>query len=126
MVNKAVLVGRLTKDPELKSTQSDTKVLGFTVAVTRKYKSADGERQTDFISCVAFRQTAEFITSWFKKGDMISVDGCIQTRNWEDGDGKRHYATEVIVSEAGFVGGSRDAPERTGAEDSDSGDDLPF
>ena len=109
MLNKAILVGRLTRDPELKSTQSGVSVLNFTVAVPRRYKDANGERQSDFINCVAFRQTADFISNYFKKGNMISIDGSIQTRSWDDNEGKRRYTTEVVVNDAGFVESRRDS-----------------
>lgn len=102
MLNKAIIVGRLTKDPELKSTQNGVSVLNFTVAVPRRFKDSSGERQSDFISCVAFRQTAEFISTWFKKGNIIAIDGSIQTRSYEQ-DGRRVYVTEVLVDGAGFV-----------------------
>ena len=127
MLNKAILVGRLTRDPELKSTQSGVPVLNFTVAVQRRYKDANGERQSDFINCVAFRQTAEFIANYFKKGNMISIDGSIQTRSWDDNEGKRRYATEVIVNDAGFVESRRDS-EASAQMQSNSfaeGDSLP-
>ena len=102
MLNKAIIVGRLTKDPELKSTQNGVSVLNFTVAVPRRFKDSSGERPSDFISCVAFRQTAEFISTWFKKGNIIAIDGRIQTRSYEQ-DGRRVYVTEVLVDGAGFV-----------------------
>jgi len=141
MLNKAILVGRLTRDPELKSTTNGNSVLNFTVAITRKFKDANGERQSDFINCVAFRQTAEFISNYFKKGNMISVDGTIQTRTWDDNEGKRHYVTEVVVGDAGFVESKRemdsgasarevasetlpDMPAEFGTDVTD--DDLPF
>ena len=111
MLNKVILIGRLTKDPELKSTGGGVSVLNFTVAITRKYKDANGERQSDFVNCVAFRQTAEFISNYFKKGNMISIDGTIQTRNWDDGEGKRHYVTEVLVNEVGFIEGKKQDTE---------------
>jgi single-strand DNA-binding protein len=135
MINKAILVGRLTKEPELKSTGGGTSVLNFTVAITRKYKDANGERQSDFINCVAFRGTAEFITQYFKKGDLISIDGTIQTRTWDDTEGKRHYVTEVIAEGVGFVEGKKEdmavsealpgLPAEFGTEDVTDGD-LPF
>ncbi len=138
MLNKAILVGRITKEPELKSTEKGTSVLSFTVAITRKYKDANGDRVSDFINCVAFRQTAEFISSYFKKGDLISVDGTIQTRTWDDNEGKRHYVTEVMVENAGFIEGKKeekpkekeaetlpDLPAEFSAENV-SDDDLPF
>lgn len=138
MLNKAILVGRLTKDPELKSTASGISVVNFTVAIQRKFKDANGERQTDFINCVAFSRTADFVKTYFNKGNMISCDGSIQTRTWDDADGKRHFFTEVIVNDAGFVESKRDAeasaskkeneepdmPTEFGVDGTD--DDLPF
>ena len=109
MLNKAILVGRLTRDPELRSTASGVSVVNFTVAIQRKFKDANGERQSDFINCVAFNRTADFIKTYFAKGNMISCDGSIQTRTWDDNDGKRHYVTEVIVNDAGFVESKRDS-----------------
>ncbi len=107
MLNKAILVGRLTRDPELKSTQGGVSVVNFTVAVPRRFKDANGERQSDFINCVAFRNTAEFISNWFNKGNIIALDGSIQTRNY-DKDGQKVYVTEVIVDNASFVEGKKD------------------
>ncbi len=141
MLNKAILCGRLTKDPELRSSQSGVSICSFSVAVPRKYKKEGEERQVDFINCVAFRQTADFISRYFNKGNLISIDGSIQTRSWEDNDGKKRYATEVVVNDAGFVEGKKEQqsfdapalpPERneTGTTIEDFGDidddDLPF
>ncbi len=140
MLNKAILVGRLTKDPELRSTQSGVSVVSFSVAVTRSYARQGEERQTDFINCVAFRNTADFISRYFSKGSMIGVDGSIQTRTWDDQEGKRHWVTEVMVNEAHFVESKRDgaapggagAPVGGGAElpmefgPDATDDDLPF
>lgn len=103
MLNRVILMGRLTADPELRKTASDLSVTSFTLAVDRNYgKGAD--RQTDFINCVAWRQTAEFISRYFYKGNMIAVDGQIQTRSWDGQDGKRQYATEVVIDNAYFTG----------------------
>ena len=102
-MNKAQLVGRLTKDPELKFTSNQTKFCHFTLAVDRRYKDANGQRQTDFITCVAWRQTADFIQKYFTKGSRIGVCGSIQTRNYEDNNGQQRTATEVIVDEVEFV-----------------------
>lgn len=102
-MNKAILVGRLTADPELKATTSGTNVCSFTIAVNRRFVRAGEERKADFINCVAWRQTAEFICNYFAKGRMIGVVGSIQTRDWTDNEGKRRYATEVIVEEAHFT-----------------------
>ena len=105
-LNKVVLAGRMTADPELKQTPSGVSVLSFTIAVNRSYvsKNSDqGERQADFINVVAWRNTAEFISKYFRKGSAICVSGSIQTRSWQDQQGQRRYATEVVTDEAMFV-----------------------
>lgn len=107
-MNIVAITGRLTKDPETRSTGNGTSVTSFTVAVDRRFKSASGERQADFISCVAWRQSAEFISKYFKKGSKIEIQGSIQTRTWDDQEGKRHWATEVLVDSAGFGEGKND------------------
>lgn len=136
MLNKAILVGRLTRDPELRSTATGVSVVNFTVAIQRKFKDANGERQSDFINCVAFNRTADFVKTYFTKGNLISCDGYIQTRTWDDNDGKRHFVTEVVVNDAGFVESKRDSaprkeddampdmPDEFGVDGTD--DDLPF
>ena len=101
-MNKAILMGRLTKDPEIRTTQSGISVSSFTIAVDRKYKNADGSRETDFIPCVAWRQTGEFIHKYFYKGNRIIVEGEIQPSSWTDNDGQKRYKTEVIVDQAYF------------------------
>lgn len=102
-MNKVILMGRLTRDPEVRTTQSQIPVASFTLAVDRRFKNAAGERQADFINCIAWRQTAEFVAKYFQKGSKMVVVGEIQTRKWDDQDGKTHYATEVIVSEVEFA-----------------------
>ena len=107
-LNKVVLCGRLTADPELKQTQSGIAVVSFTLAVNRRYqaKAADGaqaQQQADFISVVAWRQTAEFISRYFRKGSSLCITGSIQTRSWQDQQGQKRYATEVVADEAMFV-----------------------
>ena len=105
-LNKVVLAGRITADPELKQTTSGVSVLSFTIAVNRSYvskSSEQGERQADFINVVAWRGTAEFISKYFRKGSAICVTGSIQTRTWQDQQGQRRYATEVVADEAAFV-----------------------
>ncbi|MBC5647765.1 single-stranded DNA-binding protein [Christensenella tenuis] len=102
-MNKAILVGNLTRDPEQRTTPSGVSVTSFTVAVTRRYKSQDGTQQADFINCVAWRSTAEFIAKYFTKGSRIGVVGTIQTRTYDDQNGVRRYVTEVVVDEAEFV-----------------------
>ena len=94
-MNKVMLVGRLTKDPEVKMTSNQTQFCNFTVAVDRRFKDANGQRQADFISCVAWRQTAAFIQKYFRKGSRIGLVGSIQTRNYEDQNGQKRYVTEV-------------------------------
>ena len=137
MINKVFLMGRLTKDPELRYTNNKTPVCSFTIAVNNGY----GEKQqTDFINCVAWNKTAEFVTKYFAKGKMIIVIGRITTRSWETQDGKRAYATEVVANEVTF-GESKTSPQlntpQTAAQPPmqdddddftplDEDDDLPF
>ena len=123
-LNKVILMGHMTADPELKQTQSGVAVLTFTLAINRRFaKGADGQpaqQQADFITCVAWRQTAEFIARYFHKGSCLCVTGSIQTRNWQDQQGQKRYATEVVVDEAMFVdskgeaGGSGYTPDAYG------------
>lgn len=101
-MNKVILVGRLVKDPELNQTANGISVCTFTVACDRRYQK-EGERQADFINCVAWRQSAEFISKFFTKGTRIALDGSIQTRSWDDSEGNKRYATEVIVDHAEFA-----------------------
>ena len=108
MINKAILMGRLTRDPELRHTGSGTAVCSFSIAIDNGY----GEnRQTDFINCVAWNKTAEFVEKYFTKGSMIIVVGRIQTRTWEGQDGKKNYATEVVASEVSFGESKRNSSE---------------
>ena len=107
-LNKAILVGRLTADPELKSTQGGVSVTSFTVAVNRPY-SKDGQQTADFISVVAWRQSAEFITKHFHKGNSICLIGSIQTRSYDDQNGVKRYVTEVVCDEARFVDSKADS-----------------
>ena len=101
-LNKVILAGRLTAKPELKSTPSGVSVTTFSLAVDRRV-AKDAEKKTDFINCVAWRGTAEFITRYFDKGSAICIIGNIQTRSWQDQNGGKRYATEIIVDEANFV-----------------------
>lgn len=102
-MNKVILMGRLTKEPELKQTPNQISVVQFSLAVNRRFVK-EGQQEADFINCVAWRQTAEFISRYFHKGSMIAVAGSIQTRSWEGQDGKRQYATEVLADEVYFTG----------------------
>ncbi|MBR7132985.1 MAG: single-stranded DNA-binding protein [Clostridia bacterium] len=108
MFNLVVLTGRLTADPELKTTPNGTSVTRFSIAVDRRYRSGE-DRQTDFINIVAWRQSAEFITKYFKKGNLIGIEGSIQTRNYEDKNGNKRTAFEVVVNNAQFVESKRDS-----------------
>ena len=103
-MNVVCLVGRLTADPELRQTPNGTNVCSFSVAVNRAFANANGERQADFINCVAWRQTAEFIARYFRKGQNIGLNGTIQTRTYQDKDtGKNRTAFEVVINNAYFV-----------------------
>ena len=106
-LNTVILMGRICNELELRQTQSGTPVLSFTVAVDRFVK--DGEKQTDFISCVAWNKTAEFIAKYFGKGRMIAVTGSLRTRTYDDKNGTKHYVTEVWVSGADFTGEAKPA-----------------
>lgn len=101
--NKVILIGNMTADPELKQTQGGTSVCSFSIAVNRRF-SKEGEQACDFINIVAWRQQAEFVTRYFKKGKPILVCGSLQTRTWTDKQGEKRYATEVIADEVTFVG----------------------
>jgi len=103
MFNKTIICGRLTADPELKQTPSNVAVVTFNVAVERDYKGADGNRETDFIPVVAWRNTAEFICKYFTKGKPIIIDGRIQTRSYDDKDGNRRNVVEVLAEAAKFT-----------------------
>ena len=107
MINNVTLMGRLTARPELKTTPSGTTVTGFCIAVDRRYTAKDGKKQTDFINCVAWRNTAEFITRYFDKGDMIAVTGEIQTRTYKDNSGNNRTAFEIVINQASFCGRKR-------------------
>ena len=97
MINNVVLVGRLTKDPDLRYTSSGTAVATFTLAVNRNFSSQNGEKETDFINCVIWRKSAEILANYAKKGSLIGVTGRIQTRNYENQQGQRVYVTEVVA-----------------------------
>ena len=110
MLNRTVLTGRLTKEPELRATQGGTKVLPFTLAVDRQFRNKDGEREADFIQCVIWRKSAENFAKFTHKGSLIGVQGRIQTRTYDDKDGKRVYVTEVVVEDFALLE-SRNASE---------------
>jgi single-strand DNA-binding protein len=111
-MNKVILVGRLTRDPEVKTTQNQVEFCSFTIAVDRNYKDASGERQADFISCVAWRQKAILLGQYFEKGSRIGIIGNLQSRNYDDKDGKKVYVTEALVDEIEFVDSKKDREEQ--------------
>ncbi len=109
--NKVILGGRLTADPELKTTPSGISVTSFTVAVNRRFGGKNSEEtQADFINVTAWRQTAEFVTRYFRRASSICIVGSIQTRSWTDNQGQKRYATEVVADEAYFVDAKSESP----------------
>lgn len=131
MMNQIALMGRLTKDPELRYTQSQTPVASFTLAVERDFKDLNGDRATDFIDCVAWRQSAEFASKYFHKGDMMGVTGRLQFRTWTDNNGANRRSAEVVTEHIYFGGSRKDSGQAapTGASFTalpDDDGDLPF
>lgn len=107
-MNKVVLLGRLTKDIEVRYTESGTAVGNLTLAVKRRIKNTDGEYESDFINCVCWKETAETMNKYLKKGDPVLVEGRIQTRSFEDKDGNKRYATEVVIEHMDFVSSKKE------------------
>lgn len=116
--NKVILIGNMTADPELKQTSAGTSVCSFSIAVNRRFAKADqGQQSVDFINIVTWRQQAEFVSRYFKKGNPILVCGQLQTRSWTDNQGQKRYATEVVADEVSFVApaqSNNSAPQHTG------------
>ena len=140
-MNKVILMGRLTRDPEVRYTQtSNTLVASFSLAVNRRFVRQGEERQADFINCVAWNKTGEFVSKYFKKGQQVAVVGRLQTRTWDDDQGVKHYVTEVVAEEAYFADSKREGdagafentfgntmPGSMGSDfETSSADDLPF
>lgn len=133
MFNTVILTGRLTADPELKITQSGVNVTSFDIAVERRYKQGE-EKQADFITCVAWRGTAEFVTKYFTKGSLIGIEGSIQTRKYKDKDGNKRTAFEIVANNVHFVEGKKAeaAPDQkpyadtASFEEMTADDELPF
>lgn len=129
-MNRIIMMGRLTADPQVKTTNSGVSVLAFSVAVDRDYTPKGAEKQTDFINCVAWRQTADFIDRHFTKGQMIALEGALQGRIYEDKNGVKRTAWEVIVDRVHFCGGRNEgAKESTNGVDivpNAEDEDLPF
>ena len=154
MLNVVVLMGRLVRDPELKTTQSGNSVCTFSIAVDRSYTAKDEERKADFFTITAWRKTAEFICKYFQKGSLIAIEGSLQTRQYQDKSGNNRTATEVLASRVSFAGSkasngasvqssgqqtenyaqnanaSQNEPQTASGSDDfsviDDGDDLPF
>ena len=132
MLNKSILMGRLTRDPELRYTQNNTPVVTFTLAIDRSYSKGQ-ERQTDFIDIVAWRHTAEFVSKWFTKGMMAVVVGSIQSRRWEDKNGNNRTSIEVVADEVQFGESKRSSEngavqpdDETFSEIDGCNDEVPF
>ena len=111
-MNKVCLIGRLTKDIELKITQSNVKVANFTLAVNRRFVKEGQEQTADFINIIAWGKIAEFCDKYFGKGQQIGISGRIQTRTWDDDQGKKHYITEVVAEEVDFADGKKTNSEK--------------
>ena len=108
MLKRIVAIGRLTRDPERRTTQNGVAVTTFTVACDRDFKSRDGERQTDFLNIVVWEKTAEFLEKYFHKGDLISIEGRIQARQYQDRNGNNRTAVEIVARNVFFAGGKKD------------------
>ncbi|WP_026675532.1 single-stranded DNA-binding protein [Alkalihalobacterium bogoriense] len=127
MMNRVILVGRLTKDPELRYTPNGVAIANFTLAVNRTFTNQQGEREADFINCVVWRKPAENVANFLKKGSLAGVDGRVQTRNYENNEGKRVYITEVVAESVQFLeprnasGGGQDSNFYGGGGQSPSG-----
>ena len=134
-LNTVALMGRITFEPELKSTNSGTSVTRFQIAVDRNYQASGKEREADFIDCVAWGKTAEFVNSWFHKGQMIALTGEIQTRNFTDKDNNKRKSVEVVANNVSFCGSKENGTQTSTLPDinennveilEDNDEDLPF
>ena len=125
MLNRVILMGRLTRDPELRRTSSGTAVASFTLAVDRDFSRDGGEREVDFIDCVAWRSSAEFVCKHFTKGQMAAVSGRLQIRNWTDQDGAKRCNAEVITDEIYFAGSKLGAGSAQGNSQALDTEDFP-
>ena len=126
MLNKIFIMGRLTRDPELRRTQNGTPVAGFALAVDRDYKNADGTKETDFIEVVAWRSSAEFVSKYFTKGRMAVVSGRLQIRNWTDKEGNKRRSAEVVADNVYFGDSKRDGAAPGGFDQSAPSYAAPF
>ena len=121
--NKVILIGNMTADPELKQTASGISVSSFSIAVNRRFKGENGQQECDFINIVTWRQQAEFVCKYFKKGNPILICGQIQTRTWTDNQGQKRYATEVVADEVSFVAS---ASQGTANENQNTSQNAPY
>ena len=130
MLNRIILIGRLTRDPELRYTPSGVAVTKFTLAVDRPYKNAQGERETDFIDCITWRQLAEIAANNLEKGRLVAVDGRLQVRPFTDAQGNKRRATEVVAEDVRFLdkkkNGDNSAPANSGGSLNGFGEQVPF
>ena len=125
-MNKVILMGRLTRDPEVRYTQtSNTLVASFSLAVNRRFARQGEERQADFINIVAWGKLGEFCSKYFKKGQQVAITGRIQTRTWDDDQGQKHYVTEVVAEEAYFADSRRDGETSSSSFESTFGTSMP-
>ncbi len=126
-MNKILLTGRLTKDPELRYTQSGTAVASFTLAVNRSFTNQNGEREADFINCVAWQKAAEFVSQYFKKGQQMALEGRLMVSSYDGNDGQRHWKTEVVAEQIEFVGSKGNGSNSNNASGNSggSGDNAP-
>lgn len=115
MINRTVLTGRLTKDPDLKYTSSGTAVVSFTLAVNRQFTNQQGEREADFINCTAWRKTAETLANYTHKGSLIGIDGRIQTRSYDNQQGQKVFVTEIVADSFSFLESKSQAPNQQAA-----------
>lgn len=120
MLNHITIMGRLTKDPELRRTQSGTSVTSFSLAVDRDFKSQSGEKETDFIECVAWKNTAEFVSKYFQKGRMAVVSGRLQLRDWTDKEGAKRRSAEIVADNVYFADSKQDQNQESRQDDFNS------
>ena len=116
-MNKVFLIGRLTRDPELRYTGSNTPVCSFSIAVNRNFTNSQGEREADFINIVVWRKQAENVKNYLSQGSQVAIDGRIQTRNYEDQNGQKRYVTEVVADNVEFLGSKKDNNSKTNSDE---------
>ena len=126
MLNEIILMGRLTRDPDLRRTQSGTAVASFTLAVDRDYKDQSGEKETDFIDVVAWRSTADFVSKYFAKGRMAVVRGRLQIRDWTDKDGSKRRSAEVVAENVYFGDSKKSDAAPDWTQDNEDAGELPY